>query len=235
MEAVSFDLDGTLVRSTESREHSLEQVRRTVDPTLPNLSVDTYQRAFRDALGKRLPDTAWELPVRRAAFERAFDAAGSVPPAATLEAFVLSYRRRRLDRLVPQDGAVDVLSKIRRTRPVVVVTNGPAGLQQEKLLQTGLSEYVDAVAVAGRCGAMKPDPHLFEAAFDRVGASIEDAIHVGDSRHDVDGALQAGITPVILDPSGESHGTNVTGGRKQDADGVLRCSSLKDVYSQVPE
>lgn len=222
MEAVSFDLDGTLVRSSEPRKQSLEHVREMVDPGLPQLAVETYQTAFQNALAERLPNTAWELPVRRAAFKRAFDAAGSVPPPATLETFTLAYRHRRLKRLRPQDEAPETLSKIRRNGgTVAVVTNGPAGLQQEKLLRTGLKEHVDVVVVAGRCGAMKPNPKPLNDALKRIDASSDRTIHVGDSHCDVDGALRAGVRPVVFEPNGDG---------EQNVEHVLRCTSLVEVY-----
>jgi putative hydrolase of the HAD superfamily len=224
MEAVSFDLDGTLVRSSEPRKQSLEHVRKMVDPDLPELTAETYQTAFQNALAERLPNTAWELPVRRAAFKRAFDAAGSVPPPPSLEAFTLAYRYRRLKRLRPQDEAPETLSKIcRNGGTVAVVTNGPAGLQQEKLLRTGLMEHVDVVVVAGRCGAMKPDPKPLNDALKRIDVSNNKIIHVGDSRCDVDGALRAGVRPVVFEPNGDG---------ERSVEHVLRCTSLVEVYRQ---
>lgn len=223
MAAVSFDLDGTLVRSTEPRERSFERAREAVDPSLPSISVDTYRTAFRASLAGILPEIAWELPVRRAAFARTFEAAGAAPSAETVEAFALAYRRRRLERLAAREGAPEVLARIRREPDLaaVVVTDGPAGLQREKLLRTGLAGYVDGLAVAGRCGATKPDPRPFEIAFDRVGAPLDGAIHVGDSRRDVDGARRAGLAPVLLDPDGEAC---------PDSTDAPRCRSLEEAY-----
>ena len=230
MEAASFDLDGTLIRSTETRERSLEFARNTVDPALPRPPVETYQRAFRAALEDRLPETAWELPVRRTAFERAFVAAGSRPSPSVLEAFVIAYRGRRLERLEPREGAFDLLSKLRDTdRRTVVVTNGPAGLQQEKLRRTGLEPAIDATVVAGRCGRMKPDSRPFEIALERVGAAVEGAVHVGDSWRDVDGALRAGLCPILLSNGDESVN------RRPDSkiDRVPNCQSLTDVSRRI--
>jgi len=203
MDAVSFDLDGTLVRSAESREQSIDHARQVVDPALPRVPVDAYQTAFRDALRERLPNTAREMPVRRAAFERAFAERGRVPPAPTLSAFARAYRRRRLERLEQRAGAVEILSSVRESGGVtLIVTNGPAGLQREKLERIGLAKHVDAMAIAGRCGAAKPDPKPFEVALDRVDASADGTIHVGDAQEDVTGARRAGLDPVLLDPDG---------------------------------
>jgi FMN phosphatase YigB (HAD superfamily) len=198
MDEVSFDLDGTLIHTFESRSTSLECALDAVDPELASLSAKVYCDAFREALAKRLPGVAREMPVRRAAFRQTFEAAGCVPEEAVLEAVVLAYRRRRLERMVPRSGAADLLSRVRRDRPVVVVTNGPAGLQREKLRLTGLKSHVDAMAVAGRCGLRKPDPRLFDFAFERAGISSWGGYHLGDSNHDVEGARRAGLTPVVL-------------------------------------
>lgn len=200
MDAVSFDLDGTLIHTFESRSVSLECALDAVDPKLPSLSAEVYCDAFREALAEWLPGVAREMPVRRAAFRRTFEAAGCVPEEAVLEAVVLAYRRRRLERMVPRSGAVDLLSRVRRDRPVVVVTNGPAGLQREKLRLTGLESHVDAMVVAGRCGLRKPDPRPFELAFERAGISSRGGYHLGDSSHDIEGARRAGLTPVVLAP-----------------------------------
>lgn len=200
MEAVSFDLDGTLLHTSESRSVSLEGALDAVEPELPSLSAEVYCDAFREELAERLPGVAREMPVRRAAFRRTFEAAGRVPEESVLEAVVLAYRRRRLERMVPRSGGVDLLSRVRRDRPVVVVTNGPAGLQQEKLRLTGLESHVDVMVVAGQCGLRKPDPRPFNLAFERAGISSRGCYHLGNSNRDVEGARRAGLTPVVLAP-----------------------------------
>jgi len=199
MSVVSFDLDGTLVTCSEPRRGSFERVRAELDASVPLPAVGAYRTAFRDALDVRLPDRAPDGPVRRAAFDAAFDAAGASVPDSTVEAFASTYRQRRLDQLCPVDGAGGLLSDLSGEHRVLVVTNGPADLQREKLRRTGLASYVDAMAVAGCCGVRKPDPELFGIAFERAGEATSGSIHVGDSRPDVEGALAAGLDPILLD------------------------------------
>ncbi|HZT76730.1 MAG TPA: HAD family hydrolase [Vicinamibacterales bacterium] len=48
-------------------------------------------------------------------------------------------------------------------------------------------------------GRMKPHPSIFEAALAQVGAAPADAVMVGDSvRHDIEGALRAGMRAILL-------------------------------------
>lgn len=201
MPVVSFDLDGTLLACREPRARSFERVRSALDVSVPTPSVEAYQTAFRAELADRLPDIARDGPVRRAAFDRAFAAAGTGVPASTIEAFADAYRRRRLERLEPVAGAADLLARV---ESAVVVTNGPAGLQREKLRRTGLSPHLDSVVVAGRCGARKPDPEPFEIAFERANAATAGGTHVGDTRPDAEGALAAGLDPLVLRTDGSS-------------------------------
>jgi len=48
-------------------------------------------------------------------------------------------------------------------------------------------------------GRMKPHPSIFEAALAQVGVAAGDAVMVGDSlRHDIEGALRAGMRAILL-------------------------------------
>jgi putative hydrolase of the HAD superfamily len=72
-------------------------------------------------------------------------------------------------------------------------------------------------------GVAKPDPRIFELALDALDVPAERAIHVGDTRGaDVDGALAAGVHPVLMDPF-DFHGHL----------DVERVSSLADVVGLV--
>lgn len=67
----------------------------------------------------------------------------------------------------------------------------------------GLLEYFDYLGISSRDGAAKPDPLIFQLALERLGIRSEQAVHVGDSlREDVEGALAAGVFPLLLDRSG---------------------------------
>ena len=81
---------------------------------------------------------------------------------------------------------------------LAVVSNWDVSLH-EVLERTGLGPLVDAVVISAQVGAAKPDPAIFRVALDRLGATADAALHVGDSvEHDVAGARAAGIDAVLV-------------------------------------
>jgi putative hydrolase of the HAD superfamily len=85
---------------------------------------------------------------------------------------------------------------------LAVVSNWDVSLH-DVLERTRLRALVDAVVISAELGAAKPDPAIFRAALDRLGAPAADAIHVGDSvEHDVAGARAAGIEAVLVARNG---------------------------------
>jgi putative hydrolase of the HAD superfamily len=80
----------------------------------------------------------------------------------------------------------------------VVVSNWDASLH-ERLAETGLAGLVDGAVASAELGAAKPDGAIFARALALAGAEAADAWHVGDSvEADVEGALAAGIRPVLI-------------------------------------
>jgi putative hydrolase of the HAD superfamily len=93
--------------------------------------------------------------------------------------------------------------------PVVIVSNWDGSihvrLRAAGVCQAGSGPLgrVERVVDSGDVGFEKPDPRIFELALAAVGVHPEQAVHVGDSvRADVDGARNAGVTPLHLEPVG---------------------------------
>ena len=64
----------------------------------------------------------------------------------------------------------------------------------------GLDPYINFVVTSGMVGAVKPHPPIFLAALQKAGINASEAIHVGDQyQSDVIGALEVGITPILID------------------------------------
>lgn len=68
------------------------------------------------------------------------------------------------------------------------------------LRATGLDGFFDYVAASALVGVAKPDPRIFELVLGELEVEPDQAIHIGDSEDDVNGATAAGVEAVLFDP-----------------------------------
>jgi putative hydrolase of the HAD superfamily len=106
-------------------------------------------------------------------------------------------------RFTPFDDAVPALRELRSSGVrTVVVSNWDLSLH-DALAGAGLTELVDGAVASAEVGVAKPDVGIFSRALALAGAGAADAWHVGDTvEADVEGALAAGIRPVLIVRSG---------------------------------
>jgi putative hydrolase of the HAD superfamily len=66
------------------------------------------------------------------------------------------------------------------------------------------------VTISSLTQAAKPSPKIFHLALEKHAADPGEALHVGDSlRDDVEGAIKAGLSGVLLDRMEKSQGLSV--------------------------
>ncbi|CAK0787258.1 hypothetical protein CVIRNUC_010476 [Coccomyxa viridis] len=90
-------------------------------------------------------------------------------------------------------GAARALQRIRESGlKMAVVSN--FDLRLRPLLEAlGLDQLFDALIISAEVEAEKPNPAIFEAAFDALGVQPAEAVHVGDDRrNDISGGRHAG-------------------------------------------
>jgi putative hydrolase of the HAD superfamily len=81
----------------------------------------------------------------------------------------------------------------------VVVTNGPAEQQENRIRRTGLDRYVADWVISEQAGVSKPNPRIFALAAQRVRMRLGGAWVVGDSPEaDIGGAAAMGLPSVWL-------------------------------------
>jgi putative hydrolase of the HAD superfamily len=101
------------------------------------------------------------------------------------------------------EGVEEALRRLRasgRRLAVVSNSNGTVRLLLERLGFLGLFEEVLDSQVEG---VEKPDPRIFQLALERLGASPEETLFVGDIYHvDVVGGRAAGLRVVMVDEGG---------------------------------
>lgn len=181
--AVGFDLDYTLAVPTRDRTTILlETAAATGAPPLS-------RSAYLEAHGRNLTSETRTPIFADLLAERDSDA----DPAALAAA----YRERIADALVPVDGALALLSELRGTYRVGLLTNGPRIAQRDKLETLGWTDAFDAALVTGELPAGKPDAAAFDALVSALGVPAEETAYVGDDvTADVGGARAAGLVPI---------------------------------------
>jgi len=125
-------------------------------------------------------------------------------PARDVERFVNIVRTHWPDIRLPIE-TVRVLTNLRPSWRIGVLTNGRADTQRRKVAVLGLADFVDAVIFASECGdgRGKPDRAPFAAMLEELHVPADRTVFVGDDLHaDVFGAIQAGMRAIHMERHG---------------------------------
>ncbi len=177
IETFLFDLDGTLIDS-----------------------IEVIRRSFRHTLlvhrGWEPPEDEWLLGLGTpldAQFKHYSD------DAAEIERMVATYRKfnaEHHDELVSvYPGALESVQRLaERGAKLGIVTSKQRSSALRGLAHCGFDETLFGVIVAqGDVAVHKPRPEPVLAALERLGASAESAVYVGDSPHDLAAGRAANV------------------------------------------
>jgi len=246
-QAVLFDLDGTLidfnfdaynralaaVTSELAREHGFDAA--ALQREHRNRSIERWGEVadgiFRNGLldGPAILLEVWQESLR---------ALGCTDSAAAHRGHD-AYWQARKEIFTLFDETLEVLNVIKGRLPIAAVSNGPHGLQVDKLAITGLDRYFGAhtLVTSGGSGVAKPDPTIFRLALGRLGVDASAAWHVGDNLlADIGGANNAGLRSAWVN---RTHASRPDDGPRPDAEiptlrGLLPLLGLEDGAASLP-
>ena len=147
--------------------------------------------------------------------ESCLQAAGNPLACARLEpalrSFGAHYARENGRRSRPYAGVAEALARMRAASlRLACVTNKAQAFTAPLLAKTGLAPCFDAVVTADQAGARKPHPAPFLLACESLGVAPSQAVVIGDSANDAEGAHAAGCR-LLLVSYGYSEGRDVAG------------------------
>ncbi|MGH7469887.1 MAG: HAD family hydrolase [Longimicrobiales bacterium] len=178
IEAVLFDLDGTLIAT---RRLYLEAYRRTVAPHVGRLLSDDELLAF-DARSERLLIT---------------DCVGAAQLTTFHSRFHDHYEQlhdTHFEGVFP--GVLELLELIRaRGLKTGIVTGKSRGAWRITAARVQLGDF-GVIVVEDDVSAPKPDAHGLQLALSALQVEPQRALYVGDSTVDVKAAVAAGVIPV---------------------------------------
>ncbi len=217
VDAVAFDLDGTLLDTIDDLAAALN--RLLAERGLPALPKAT----IRDFVGKGMANL----------LTRALAMAGAPVGGAEELAPVLARYQEIYGGLLGDETRVfpDVEESLARMRAagvgLAVVTNKASRFVRPHLACAGIEAYFDVVIGGEDAPAKKPDPAPLLLAAERLGVRPARLLMVGDSGNDVEAARAAGC-PVLVVPYGYSEGMPV---QALGGDGIV--DSLAAVADRV--
>lgn len=175
-----------------------------------------FQPAYAEAY-RRINAAIWrdfelgqisQARLRTRRFELLFEDTG-LPLEA--EGFARDYLRYLAQGVDLVDGAEEVLCALQGRVGLALITNGLQDVQRPRLAGSAIGHLFDAVIISEEVGAAKPDPAIFQAAFERMGhPPREQVLMVGDSlTSDVQGAINYGLAACWFNPGGQPRPSGV--------------------------
>jgi len=176
MDAVLFDIDGTLVDSTY--HHAL-----------------AWHRAF-----ARLGDAPalWRLhrAIGMGGDKLVAHVAGDDTEAQHGDKLRDFWRQEYAEirtEVRPLPGAADLVRRLSASRyRVALASSGDPEFAREAIDLLGIGGQIEALTTSEDVDASKPEPDLVQATLDRIG-EVERSVFVGDTPYDVEAAARAGM------------------------------------------
>lgn len=104
------------------------------------------------------------------------------------------------------EGAIEILTALKRQYTLHVITNGFRDVQHFKMRNSGLLPFFETITDSASVGVKKPNPKIFEHALKKGEVSPKEAVMIGDSLEaDIEGALATGMHAVHFMPITKKH------------------------------
>ena len=182
LQAVVFDLDGTLVDSLEDIAGAVNRV--LTDLGRPCLSVEDYRPLVGWGLRQLVVSVTMEAPLAPDELEQAYQTVLKI------------YRAHPVVASRPYAGIADAVSAISKKFPVAVLSN-----KEDEVTKAVVSTLFPSIPFRSVQGARpgvphKPDPRALLSLIADWGVPASATAFLGDSEVDVQTALSAGCVPL---------------------------------------
>ncbi|OCG45281.1 phosphoglycolate phosphatase, bacterial [Gilliamella sp. Choc5-1] len=218
IQAVAFDLDGTLVDSVPGL--ALASQKMLADLNLPTISNEQIKNFVGNGIDIML--------------ERVFKAI-EVDPSTELFAKAKDLFNQHYDKVI--DAETKLFPNVKETLkalydnnyPLALVTNKPAQFLPALLTSLGIKEYFSLVLGGGDVIKLKPHPAPLYQVMATFGLFSDQLLFVGDSKNDITAAQNANCPTVALS-YGYNYGISIA---TSNPDFLL--DDFKDILTLLPQ
>jgi 2-haloacid dehalogenase len=198
-EWILFDADGTLFDYDRAEASALARTFEQFGLSLRSHAVKSYRRINGEIWRQFEQGRIDQQRLRTRRFELLAEAVGvSFDPTG--------FSTRYLENLALGvdliDGAEPLLEALDGRVGLALITNGLQEVQRPRLARSAIGHYFSEVIISEEVGAAKPDPRIFDVAFERMGCPPRDKVLiVGDSlSSDIKGGSDYGIDTCWFNP-----------------------------------
>ncbi len=177
---ILFDLDGTLIDSTEAILESFAQTFELLGGEVPEAG------RIKEQIGYPLADMYRNLGIEEEKVEE------------YVHAYKEHYRQIHTRKTVLLPGAKEAVERAAAFARLGIVTTKTGRYSRELLEHFGLMRYFDVLVGSEDVRRHKPHPEPILQALERMGASKEGAWMIGDTCLDIRAAQAAGVEPLGL-------------------------------------
>lgn len=205
---IFFDADGTLFDYDAAEAAALEGAFRACglpyESEVRPLYSEINAGIWRDfELGKV---SQKELKTMR--FDRLFDAVGLTADSAEFSHHYLATLGAQTSLL---DGAEALVRSLAGRVEMLLITNGLAEVQVPRFAASSIRDCFAEIVISGQIGLAKPDPAIFDFAFDRIDRPAKERVlMIGDNLgSDILGGVNYGLDTCWYNPSAVANGHGV--------------------------
>jgi 2-haloacid dehalogenase len=194
-----FDADGTLFDYDRAEATALLRTFRELGCSYEARYAEVYRQINGEIWREFEQGKISQHRLRTRRFELLFEDIGVHCDAKVFSTRYLLHLAEGTDLI---EGAEEVVRRLHGKAGLVLITNGIADVQRPRFASSGLRDYFADIVISEEVGASKPDPRIFDSAFQAMGwPKKEEVLIVGDSlTSDVKGGNNYGIDACWFNP-----------------------------------
>ena len=118
-----------------------------------------------------------------------------------------------------------VLSELVKTKALVLITNFDHTPHINRVVEKySLNSFFSPIIISDVAEVKKPNPEIFEIALKETDLRNYEVVFVGDSKDDINGAIAAGIKPILI-----KHNNNAQAEQKKEFGNITTVYSLSQL------
>lgn len=202
IEAVIFDIDGTLVDHSLAIEKGIEEFYGEYFSD-SDIELDEFKEIWEEEHDKYveqfLDGEATFEEQRVLSVKGVFERAGKDIDEKTAREyfdFYLDAYERSWELFSDVLDCLDSLDVYR----LAILSNGDSSQQRQKVSETGIEDHFEEVVISYDIGVAKPEKPVFDEIVDKLGVDHDECVYIGDSYGaDFVGADEAGMYACLID------------------------------------